>query len=400
MRLIKWGMRLALSGAVGIVILLGLLWLDHRRQTSLPLPTGTFAVGRTTFVWSDDTQPALLASQPDAKRQVFAWIWYPAAPQSSSEKAAEYLPEPWCRALEHRGGVLLTQFLTRDLARVRTHSVPNAPLSPRRRSYPVVVMRAGLAALTASYTSLAEDLASHGYVVVGFDAPYRTTLVVFPDGRVVQRLPQNNADLVGGAEQERLALRLAKAWSADIGFVLDRMAQLNASDRVDRFRGRLDLEHVGVFGHSLGGAEALQFCHDDRRCKAGIDVDGAPLGQVISDGVPQPFLFIEGDHTDEPDAARVEANIRAIYNRLPAGKKLWIAIRGANHFGFSDDGAMLKSPAAMDVMRWLGIVHLDGRRQIAITTNFVSAFFDVYLQGAPAKTLRSRPSYREVEIVH
>lgn len=399
MRLITWVARLAASGAVGIILLLGLLWFDHRNETSLPVPTGTFAVGRTTLVWSDDTQPALLAPQPNAKRQVLAWIWYPAAPPSASAKSAAYLPTPWRRALEQHAGVLLTRFLTRDLARVRTHSVANAPLSPRRRRYPVVVMRAGLAALTASYTSLAEDLASHGYVVVGFDAPYRTTLVVLPDGNVVERLPQNNADLVSGAEQERLAIELTKAWSADIGFVLDRMARLNATDRIDRFRGRLDLDHVGVFGHSLGGAEALQFCHDDRRCKAGIDVDGAPLGHVIAAGVSQPFLFIEGDHTNEPDAPRVEANIRAIYNRLPAGKRLWIAIRGANHFGFSDDGAMLKSPAAMAVMRWLGIVRLDGRRQIAITANIIRAFFDVYLQGAPAKTLRRLPRDREVGII-
>jgi predicted dienelactone hydrolase len=33
-------------------------------------------------------------------------------------------------------------------------------------------MRAGGGGLTTDYTTLAEDLASHGYIVVGFDAPY------------------------------------------------------------------------------------------------------------------------------------------------------------------------------------------------------------------------------------
>jgi predicted dienelactone hydrolase len=41
--------------------------------------------------------------------------------------------------------------------------------------------------LTIDFTTLAEDLASHGYVVVGFDAPYRTFVVVLPDNRVVIR---------------------------------------------------------------------------------------------------------------------------------------------------------------------------------------------------------------------
>jgi Platelet-activating factor acetylhydrolase, isoform II len=60
--------------------------------------------------------------------------------------------------------------------------VLNAPVSPEQTSYPVVIMRAGASAFTADYTVLAEDLASHGYIVVGLDAPYRTFLVVLPDG--------------------------------------------------------------------------------------------------------------------------------------------------------------------------------------------------------------------------
>ena len=74
-------------------------------------------------------------------------------------------------------------------------------------------MRPGLAALTTDYTTLAEDLASHGYVVVGFDAPYRSEVVVFPDGRVITRAPQNNADLVSGPQQEELANKLVQAWT-------------------------------------------------------------------------------------------------------------------------------------------------------------------------------------------
>jgi hypothetical protein len=54
-------------------------------------------------------------------------------------------------------------------------------------------MRAGLADLTTDYTTLAEDLASHGYVVVGFDAPYRSGVVVLPGGRVIGRAPQNGS---------------------------------------------------------------------------------------------------------------------------------------------------------------------------------------------------------------
>jgi hypothetical protein len=59
------------------------------------------------------------------------------------------------------------------------------------------------------------------------------------------------------------------------------------------------------------------------------------------------------------------ANIQSIYDRLPADGRLCIAIRGANHFLFSDDGALLKSHI---VLGTLGIVGIDGRRQLAVTT--------------------------------
>ena len=171
-----------------------------------------------------------MAPQPGTQRELFAWTWYPAVLQQPSQKVADYLPAPWRTALERQLGVLLTQFLTRDLSRVRTHSIRDAEVSPQQRSYPVVLMRAGLAALTTDYSTLAEDLASHGYVVAGCDAPYRSFMVVFPDGRVIARAPQNNADLVGGPQKEQLANKLVQAWSADMGFALDQLERLNASD--------------------------------------------------------------------------------------------------------------------------------------------------------------------------
>jgi dienelactone hydrolase len=383
---------------------LGLLWLDHTRETTLPTPTGPFAVGRTTYVWSDATQAQLMAPQPGTKREILAWMWYPAAPRQPSQTLAEYLPAPWRAADEHQRGVVLTKLLGRDLSRVHAHSIRDAELSSAQHSYPVVLMRAGLAAQVTNYTSLAEDLASHGYVVMGFDAPYRTSVVVFPDGRVIARAPDNNADLVSGMQQEQLAEKLVQAWSADMSFALDQLERLNTSDPSGRFRGRLDMQRVGVFGHSLGGATALQFCHDDSRCKAGIDVDGAPLGSVIQTGLHQPFMFLMADHGhgSESDAGnrQVGADVQSIYDRLPLDGRVFIIIRGGNHFLFSDDGAMLKSPLVMRVLRMLGIVRLDGRRQVAVTAHLISTFFDVYLKGAPCSELRSHLKYSEIEYVH
>jgi predicted dienelactone hydrolase len=324
-------------------------------------------------------------------------MWYPAV-SSFGQPFAEYMPPALRKAVENQMGFLLTNFATRDLSRVRTHSIRDAELLPKRPVYPVVLMRGGHSALVTDYSTFAENLASHGYFVVAFDAPYRTFVTVGPDGKVVARSPQNNAEVLSGADQKRAAEKLIGAWSADMSFALDQLAQLNANDPSGRFRGRIDLEHVGVFGHSLGGAEALQFCHDDARCKAVLDLDGAPIGKVISEGVTQPCMFVLGDHSHDPEAesTQVMADIHSIYDRLPSDRRHLLFIRGANHFNFSD-AALLRVPLLMHGLRRIGVVKLDGRRQLEVSEIFITKFFDVYLRGVPMSMLANRPDFPEAD---
>jgi predicted dienelactone hydrolase len=399
MRLVRWLLKaiaaVGILSFLGVASLLGLLWLDHNRETKLPTPTGPFAVSRTTYVWSDPSHSDPLAL-PGSKRELFVWIWYPAEPRQPSQTLDDYLPAPWRAAVEHQRGV--TKFLSRDLSRIRVNSIRDAVVSSQQHSYPVVLMSGG----PTSFTSLAEDLASHGYVVMGFDAPYRSSVVVFPDGRVIARAPQNDVDSVSGNQQEQLASKLVQTWSADMSFALDQLEQLNTSDPSGRFLGRLDMQRVGAFGHSFGGATVLQFCHDDLRCKAVIDVDGIPFGSVVHEGVTVPVMFLMSDHTRDaagPEDAQIEANFRSIFARLPSDHWSEIMIKGSNHYMFSDD-AVLRSLPLVRVLRALGIVGIDGRRQIALTDHYISTFFDVYLKGAPVSELKSQPKYPEVEYIH
>ncbi len=376
---------LGLLVVLGIAALLAAMRAEHGVSTTLPETTGPFAVARAVYDWTDDKTLDTLAPDPGTKRELLVWIWFPAA-QGPSGATYDYLPDAVQIAVERSSGVLFSKFLTRDLAKVHGHSQPHAVMSSQERAYPVVIMRAGASAEVWNYSTLAEDLASHGYVVVGFDAPYRTHVVVFPDGRVMHRLPENNPEVcegITGGEQERCANRLLGAWTADMAFVLDRLEQLNASDVTGEFTGRLDMSRVGVFGHSFGGAAALQFCQDDSRCKAGVDVDGAPHGSVIRSGVNRPFMILLSDHSGEHDSqgAQVMADLRSIYDHLPPDGRPFLEIRGANHFLFSDDGALLKSHIVVRAMRLLGVVGIDGRRQLAVTSYCLRSFFDAELKG-------------------
>src|SRR6202045_4837170 len=399
-RLIKGLAALAIFAVVGLAMLLALLRWEHKTEITLPAPTGHFAVGRTTSAWVNNAQTDELAPSSEAKREVVVWMWYPST-ATKSATPVEYLPAPWRLAEAQHSGVLMSQFLTRDLSLVRAHSTSDPDVSPEQRSYPVVIMRAGAGALTIDFTTLAEDLASHGYIVVGFDAPYRTFVVVLADNRVVIRPPSNDPEGLPADQANRLINGLLTMWTSDTNFVVSQLQRLNAADPSGKFTGRLDMQRLGMFGHSFGGAQALQFCDDDHRCKAGIDIDGAPYGSVVQEGLKQPFMFILSDHNhDLPDSSsgQIHANFQSIYDRLPNGR-LFITIRGANHFSFSDQ-MLLKSHFDIRLLRLLGVGRLDGRRGLAITADYVHSFFDVYLKDAPATSL-NKPFqlYPEVQFV-
>jgi pimeloyl-ACP methyl ester carboxylesterase len=158
------------------------------------------------------------------------------------------------------------------------------------------------------------------------------------------------------------------------------------------------MTRVGVFGHSLGGATAAQFCHEDARCKAGIDIDGAPHGSVVQAGIHQPFMFLLSDHGDASDTVsrQILSDIDSIYQRLPPNGRLRAAIRGAFHFTFSDDGAIMKSRVLHGILRMTGRLGINPRRQLAVTAYSVHSFFDAQFKGTPLGI--PSPRYPEIQV--
>jgi predicted dienelactone hydrolase len=343
----RWLVRLMLAFITAGVAAVLALWLEHRLATELPVPTGPFALGRASFTWGD----------------IGVWVWYPAA---AAAPADDYLPPAIRTNWEHtRPGLI--NFLTRDLSRVRAHSASDVAVSNEQPNYPVVLLRAGGSGSTLNYSSLAEELASHGYVVVGLDMP--TT--------------GNPERCAGRNDEEGCATKIMAPLISGIDRAIDHLQQL--SDSNARFKSRLDLSNIGIFGHSFGGAQAAQFCSENARCKAGINIDGRPFGTVITKGIPVPFMFLLSDHgtPNDPLSRRILSQIQAIYDRQPHDSRMRIAIRGAHHFTFSDDGALLKSALFRILLRAVGGLRLNGRRQVEVTAYAVRVFFDGHLKGAP-----------------
>src|SRR5262245_55516806 len=112
---LRWLAKIAALVALAAIALVGILllvmWIEHDAEITLPAPTGPFAVGRTTFNWTNDAVTDELAPSP-SKRQVLVWMWYPAA-ASAADAQTEYLPAPWRAALEERQAMFMRTFFKR-----------------------------------------------------------------------------------------------------------------------------------------------------------------------------------------------------------------------------------------------------------------------------------------------
>lgn len=384
-RFVKFAAAVVLCGIAAVCLLLLTMWREHTTAVSLPSPTGSFAIGRTLMAWTS----------PASHEQLALWIWYPAA--TAHQPAAEYLPARWRQAVREHQGLFMRAFFKRDPAVVRTNSHTGAPMATEPRTFPVVLLRPGGSALTADFTVLAEGLASHGYVVVGFDAPARSFVFVDSAGRVIGREPANNVENANGNLADPGVGRLLAMWVADARAVIDRLQQLN-DDSGGTFAGRLDVTRLGAVGHSFGGATALQFCHEDARCRVAIDLDGIPFGSVVADGLAKPAMFLLSDHSRElsdPESHTVLERIESIHARLPT-PRVYATIRTASHFSFGDQ-ILLNSPIALRLLRLAGFGSLDPMHGLRISADYVRTFFDVTLQ-VPARPALKRlfDSYPEV----
>ena len=157
------------------------------------------------------------------------------------------------------------------------------------QEYPILIFSHGMTGFRNQNTFQIEELASHGYIVVGIDHAYDAAATVYPDGREVLI---NKHQLSGfEALDEHMTL-----WTQDVSFILNRLEQLNKQDEQDRFTGRLDLERIGMFGHSYGGATAAQMLLKDSRIKAAINMDGTLYGEPMpSTGLNKPYLQMNGE---------------------------------------------------------------------------------------------------------
>lgn len=395
-------------------------WLAARASTpppfELPKPTGRYQVGTTSWHLTDTARRETFAGSKTA-RQVEVVAWYPAAREDGS--LAPYLREGFPEVRTFAKLLRGSENAFDGLADVRTHSYLNAPLASGSK-FPLLVFSLGYTSIPSAYTALLEDLASHGYVVLSVVHPYEVTASRLADGHVATLFDQSGkmhkglSDVFGewgvedktmaavtsaASDPERLKLlrgyfaglrnttTALKRWVDDTRLVLDRLS--SASEISGQLASAIDPKRLGVFGHSMGGVVAGQFCVDDSRCAAGLNLDGIPQsGTMIDKPLRRPFLMVYSARPGRMGASDV------IYGRS-AAPFYRVDVRDTLHLDFSD------------VLLWGGPLRdrnilgkLDPARAIALTRTIVREYFDQELLSRTSPLLNGTSTLPEVTIVH
>jgi dienelactone hydrolase len=330
-----------------------------------PGELGPFPIGFVVMPFVDEARPEIATVDASDHRTLPSVVWYPAAEEVRDQPKSTYA-DYFTPALRNALSVLAPPgFLDTQSDSVRDASV--ATDGP----FPLIVFSHGNGGLGVQSFFLTEYLASHGYIVVCPDHTGNALLTELPTTQTVGMGGENNVYPLAQATVDR---------PADVRFLVDAMGGLDDADPEGRFTGNVDLEHVGLTGHSFGGLTTLLAMEQDDRFDVGAPMAPAVPAASVIDRPVMDFTATE-DHTVQN--ALTEANYATL-----TGPKMHISVTDAGHFSFSNgcplgigagDGCGAGTRANGDPF-----TYLEDKRVHEITKYYQTALWGFYLKGVKA----------------
>ncbi|WP_405105258.1 alpha/beta hydrolase [Paenibacillus sp. FSL K6-1217] len=157
-------------------------------------------------------------------------------------------------------------------------------------TYPLVVFSHGAFGVRESNASTFTELASHGYVVVSIDHPYHSFYTQGVDGKVttvnaayMREVSDSNKDGVYTIEElYGLTRKWMKLRTGDMNLVIDNILEKAGKDQEPVYQ-LIDTKHIGVFGHSMGGAASVALGRERSDVDAVVNLDAPFFTELIYD---------------------------------------------------------------------------------------------------------------------
>jgi dienelactone hydrolase len=374
---------------------------------SLPKPTGSYDIGVKYFHLIDEKRKdPFLDKSSKKRREVMAKVYYPAKKDESKAYFSYFHHSSELIQLftKHYG---MPSFMLDHLNLVKTNAKENLQISDKKQNYPVVLFSHGAGDSMEVQTTMSENLASHGFIVVAIDHTYTSAATAFPD-RVVSAKEANPNNFNTGD----LDAVINQIMADDAKFVITKLGELNQGKMDSAIKGRLNLDKIGAIGHSVGGAVAYNLANNDSRVKAAINLDGrvyispkkdaknmSPFLMLASDsGFVQSIQKREGLLKKFEDMPKEEQNMNlSMYGSEKEYKKAYdldqkntlglvyvlmksgnlFTIKGSDHMKYNDIGLFMESP----LRELIGIKgEIDPARNLDISGDVISTFFNQHLQ--------------------
>jgi dienelactone hydrolase len=387
----------------GVILPIILLLLSFALSTlmpviTLPKPEGPFKVGTQTFYMKDERRDETLTDESGDKRELMVQVWYPA--QAFDKPTQMLFPEDQAQFTSlmqtFSESMKIPGFFLDYFKYFRTNSYAEASLYKASKPYPLIILNHGMGTTRLIHASQAENLASNGYIVAAIDHTYSTSGTVFPDGTVTEFITSVNISNMAVVSQE-----VGRIWAEDVIFVIDQFERMHEGSLESAFKGAIDLDKIGVMGHSFGGSTSYNALCMDTRIKAAINMDGSFFTLAGSAGTDKPFLFITDDAYEEriqfitkgnpsDEELKEEGLTREDYEKLTPmykdeqsilkeaashGSEIFI-IPGMAHFNVTD--LQLYS----GLLKYTGMTgSMDGRACAGLVNRYILDFFDEHLRG-------------------
>jgi dienelactone hydrolase len=330
----------------------------------LPQPGGGYRIGTRTFVVADAAR----------RRELLVTAWFPAesgtVPASYMDKGTgAELAREWKLESGFEQNVCVHAWLDSTIA--------------HQKAFPIVLLEHGSGVVPAIYTSLAESLASNGFIVVATNHPPDSLVAVFPDGHEIKFQPYWPEKADRRTQGVAIGKFAEDVLVADVRFVLDQLQQLNSHDGF--WNGHLDLSRVAIVGHSMGGTTAALALKEDGRIRAGVNLDGSTYPGMNADVRPirigKPFLFME----TEEHAADPETHGKEFVGS--EANTYYVVFAGNDHMAFTD-APLLRCRFSKDPVP--GTDRCERPLQVVeLTRTLVNEFVGKYLNDNPAPELDS-----------